>query len=336
VFDVRAPYVVLPLVSVLTLMMALAPLGVRGAVALAAAAPLAGALAWALFPGARTLALAAPFLLAALAATALKLAHVQGRPRRRAFLLVPGALVLVVAANPPTYVAGLAIPDGASLALGALGVGAGALLLAAAARSRARLRETGIYVIHLAVVLGLLGYAASTYSQTREVFAAQPLGTTVHVGPYDAAVGAADVAQADGRLDRVHVPLHLTRAGGEAGGSGLDFAWRGDHYQPRLEVRRTLLEDVYVSPLAFHTLAAGWVGSTTSTGQRVSATDVDAVTFSVTVLPLMNLVWAGLWMGAAGMGMVLASGISFPTPRERYMHEGPSAAPIASMEGADR
>ncbi|MFA5861893.1 MAG: cytochrome c biogenesis protein CcsA, partial [Candidatus Thermoplasmatota archaeon] len=151
VFDVRAPIVVLPMVSVLTVMMGLAPLGKRGALVLAGAGALCGLAAWALFPGARTLALSAPFLGAAAVATALKLAHVQGRsasPRLRVagiLILLASILGLVEASNPLTYVAGVNIPPGLSLASGFLGAALATVgLVGAVAAFRARGRAFAI------------------------------------------------------------------------------------------------------------------------------------------------------------------------------------------------
>lgn len=391
VFDVRAPYVVLPIVSVLTVMLGLAPLGKRGALALAAAGAAAGLAAWGLFPGARTLALATPFLLAAGVATALKLAQVQGKPastRLRlagALLLLAGVLALVEGSNPLTYVGGLVVPPGLSLATGILGVALGALgvvgaiatfrargralavagavagilgvgyavgaLLAVAAlalivaeRHRfadarlarwpegARLRETGIYLAHLAVILGLLGYAASTYTEARETFAAVPVGSAVHLGAYDLTVGSAkEASTAEGQVDAVAVPVALARGGVPAGGGALAFQWHDTHYSPQNDVRRTLSEDVYLDPLAFHT-PQGWVGATNAAEDRLAApATVDAVTFTVSVLPLMSLVWAGLWVGVVSMSLVI--GGSWLDERERREKRAPAA--LASDSAAE-
>lgn len=361
VFDARAPFVALPIASTLTLMLALAPLGKRGALLLTLGALAASIASWALL---RTVfALALPVCAAAALAAVLKLAHVQGSsaPRRLrvagALLLLSAILGLVQWSNPPTYVAGRALGDDASLALGAaglalstlallgavaafrargrglalaggvagalaLGYGLGALLALAAlaatagqafargfwARERPRVRETGIYLVHLAVALGLLGYAASTYVQEREVFPATPLGATVDVGDYAVTLGDPTGAASDGRIDALRIPLALAKDGEPAGGASLDFTWqpRDGVYAGRLEVRRALAEDVYVTPMAFHT-PDGWVGADSAAGGRAAASGVDMVTFSVSVLPLMSLVWASAWMMVLGMGLVLAA-----------------------------
>jgi hypothetical protein len=362
-FDLRAPFLVLPLVAVLTVMLALGPLGRWWALALAALGVAGGSFGWLLFPDHRVLALSAPLLACAALAALARLVHVQGRaaplrPRLAGALLLASALLgLLFWSNPPTRAAGLALSDDASLALGFLGMGlslvglAGALaafratgwplalaaalcnvlsvgygvgaLLALAAlvlllreraafrplawrREGARVRETGVWLLHLAVVLGLLGYAASTYSQERATFAAADLGTAGDVGPYAFQLASPEVqADAEGRLVSLHVPMPLARNGEPDGAAALDFTWTGDHYTGRLDVRRHLLEDVYVTPLAFHT-AEGWVGADAAGLGKTTAQGIDAVTFSVAVLPLISLVWAGLWLAVLGMALVIA------------------------------
>lgn len=312
-FDVRAPFVVLPLVSVLTLMMALPPLGRRGAVVLAAGSAGAGLALFAFATQDRVLALAFPFALGALVATLLRLAHVEGRPRVASLAVTGmGVALLTLAANPPTHAAGQEVPSGPWVA--AFGMLGGAALLVLGlrlARGRiepARLREAGIALVHLAVALGVLGYAASTYSQDRETFTAVPVGSLVEVGDYVLLVGEPVTAEEAGELVSARIPVALSREGGEVGESSLDFSWRGppaSQYQPRLEVRRHVAEDVYLAPLAFHT-SEGWVGGG-SAGARVAASEVDAVTFTASVLPLVGLVWAGLWLGVVAMLLILGS-----------------------------
>ena len=379
-FDLRAPFLVLPMVALLTVMLALAPLGARGAVALAAAGAVGGAAGWLLVPEHRVLAMSAPLLLAAALAALARLVHVQGRAmplRLRAagtLLLLASVAGIVFWSNPPARLGPLAVPWAAGflgVALGALGLagalaafrarghalalmgaaaavltvgyGVGALLALLALvlllpergafqplawrREGARVRETGIYLVHLAVILGLLGYAASTYSQQRATFSAVDLDTAGEVGPYAFRLGEpATTLDEDGRLLVLRVPVALEKGGEAAGAATLGFTWERDHYKGDLDVRRHLWEDVYVTPLAFRT-ADGWVGADAAGAGRVTGEGIEAVTFSVAVLPLMSLVWAGLWMGVLGMAMVLAGAALLrgkaETTRRVPVEEGP-------------
>ncbi|HET6405867.1 MAG TPA: cytochrome c biogenesis protein CcsA [Candidatus Thermoplasmatota archaeon] len=359
VFDTRAPFVAVPIVTVLTVMLALAPLGRPRALALAGAALAAGV--GALLLTRSVLWLALPICGAATLAAVLKLAHVQGAaaPRRLrvagALLLVASLLALVLWSNPPTRVGSMELSDGASLALGlagaalatlgllgsvaafrargrgvavagafgatlALGYGVGSVLALAAlallwrerfadgflAHERPRIRETGIYLIHLAVAIGLLGYAASTYAQERAVFTAVPLDAELGIGEYALALRPPQARVDGSALDALVVPVALSRGGADAGTEALSFEWRpaSGVYAGVLDVRRTLAEDVYLAPMAFHT-PDGWVGADSAAGARVAARSVDMVSFSVSVLPLMSLVWASSWMMVLGMGLVL-------------------------------
>ncbi|HUR68245.1 MAG TPA: cytochrome c biogenesis protein CcsA [Candidatus Thermoplasmatota archaeon] len=367
-FDRRAPFLAVPIVSAVTLMLALAPLGKRGALALAGGALALGIAGAALVPGARVLALAAPLCVAGALAAILKLAHVQGTsaPRRLrvagTLLLLASLLGLVMWSNPPTYARGAVLSDGASLALGLAGIALSALgILGAVAAFRARgrplalvgafgatlatgygvgsllalaalvlllrerrafapgrpewvrLRETGIYVVHLALVLGLLGFAASTYAQERAVFSGVPLGGQVAVGDYDIAIADPRAEAGASGLDALTVPLALAKHGAPVGREELAFEWRPGSavYAGKLDVRRALAEDVYVRPMAFHT-AQGWVGADSAAGAQVAPEGIDAVTFSVSVLPLMSLVWAATWMMVLGMLLILVASSRIP------------------------
>ena len=360
VFDTRAPFVAVPIVSVLTVMLALAPLGRTRAILLAGVALTAGVVALLLTRSVFWLAL--PLCGAATLAAVLKLAHVQGAsaPRRLRLagmlLMIASLLALVMWSNPPTRVRGLVVPDGVSLTLGlvgvalavvgllgsiaafrargrglalagalastlAIGYGIGSLLAIAAlalilrerfsagffAQEGARIRETGIYLVHLAVAIGRLGYAGSTYAQEREVFAAVPLDAQLSVGEYDIMLQPPS-ARIDGTaLDALTVPVVLAHDGRSMGEEALVFVWKETSavYTGELDVRRALMEDVYFSPMAFHT-PQGWVGADSAAGARVNAQSVDAVTFSVSVVPLMSLVWGSGAMMLVGMGFVLA------------------------------
>lgn len=301
VFDARAPFVALPIASVLTLMLARAPLGARAAIALAALGVAGGAAAWFAFPDHRTLALAAPILLAAAIAALAKLVHVQGRGgplwRRAAgaALLALALAVVFALSNPPTTW-GPAVPLALTGGLAALGLFVGAVLTFRGGTVRAaasRLRETGIYVIHFAVVVGLVGYAASTYSSERVVVTAAQPGETVLLAGSTWTLGEATWAG-----ERVAAPFgHVEVA----------FDWSGEpsyHYVGDLHVHRTFERDVYVSPLAFKT-ADGWVSSGGPTMAELDSPPVEQMTFSVSVLPLMGLVWGSLVGMAIGMALVL-------------------------------
>lgn len=365
-FDQRAPFLALPIVSLVTVMMARASLGERGAVALAAVGAVAGVVAWFAFPAARVLALAAPLLLAAVVATALKLAHVQGRAAPRVAqaagvaLLVAGFLAIFLWSNPVSavpdalapYAAGAGVVAGVVALLGAVaafrarwfgvafagalaatiatGVGVVALALLLVARrafahpqatqrargrgflraEAARIRETGIYAIHLALVVGLIGVAASTYNAERETLAAVVPGSEVMIGAHALVVGEPVVRFDEaGRVLEVIVPLTLD--GNEA--RSAVFGWSGapsHHYKGILDVARAPHEDVYVSPLAFR-LPEGWVSANGPAMAQLDASaapHVEAVSLSVSVLPLMSLVWGGLWGMIAGMTLALAGG----------------------------
>ena len=231
-------------------------------------------------------------------------------------LALAGALAALRGKGPGLALAGAAAGTlAAGYALGApLGLAALVLLLRdrralgpLALRSEAaRVREAGTWLLHLAVVLGLLGYAASTYSQQATTYTAVALDHAGEVGDYHLHLGdARATTDAQGRLARLDVPVHLARGGRDAGAGTLSFSWERDHYKGHLDVQRHLLADVYLTPLAFHT-PEGWVGADAAGTTPPGTTQVDAITYRAAVLPLVTLLWAGLWLGLLGMTMVLA------------------------------
>lgn len=192
-------------------------------------------------------------------------------------------------------------------------------------QERARVREAGTWLLHLSVILGLLGYAASTYSQQSATLTAVPLDGAATLGDTEfhlEGARAAAVADAEGLLLSLTIPLHVERAGRSAGESEVRFEWQGDRYKGVLDVDRHLSRDVYVTPLAFHT-PEGWVGADAAGSGRVGAQGVDMVTFRIALLPLVGLVWTGLWVGLLGMAFILAA-----TAREKpvrvVVEEGPA------------
>ncbi|HEX2021483.1 MAG TPA: hypothetical protein VHH36_02135, partial [Candidatus Thermoplasmatota archaeon] len=163
----------------------------------------------------------------------------------------------------------------------------------------------GVALAHLALAVALLGYAASTYASDQALLAAAAPGDAAEAGGRAFVLAPASPRlDAQGRLDAIDAALALDGDGAIP----VRFEWTGapgEHYAGRLAVRRTLAEDVYVSPLAFRT-ADGWVSSNGPSMAKLDPSGVEAVSVRVTVLPLVGLVWAGLALLLLAMGMVLA------------------------------
>lgn len=262
-------------------------------------------------------------------------------------LLASALLAMIQWSNPPTRVAGFEIPWGLAFpgfALGALallgamcalrgarpglaragavagalavGYGAGALLALAALALLARaewrevptlapnLRQTGIYLVHVAVALAVLGYAVSTYGQSKDAWEGMPLGTSA---PF--ADGTVAVGRAGGTAESLVVPITLA-SGGRTTTAEIAFAYKPPplaHYAQDLRVERGLFRDVYAA--GFGVTFGGDEVKTLEPTLARSPEDVTAVTFELTVLPLMTLVWAGLWIMVLGVSLVVAAAV---------------------------
>ncbi|HWG91552.1 MAG TPA: cytochrome c biogenesis protein CcsA, partial [Candidatus Thermoplasmatota archaeon] len=373
-FDVRAPWVGIPILLVLGVAMSFQAVGARRSLLLAGAALVLGVVAAFLVPDRWALAAALPPLVFALVASVGKLLRVNLRreastkARWGAGLLLVGSLLgLVMWSNPPTRLPlpggavafpawgspllfGLALVGflGAILAfqgrgrafqvMGAvagavsLGYGVGALLclasipllLTAPRMPRCgvddrllpalgpRLRQSGIYLVHVAVVLGLIGITASTYAREDGAFEVEPGATPVTLAGTEIVTGAA-YATADS--ERYLIPLRYGPPGGTHEETEMVFFWnkeslRGAHYDSELNVQRGMLRDVYIVPTGIK-IGERWIQGphdTDFSGNLVDG-EVSKVRFTVTLLPMMTLVWSGLWLMGIGMLLVLAGGL---------------------------
>lgn len=337
-FDVRAPFVALPLVVVLTARFGMEALGTKRAVVLATASGLLGALAALAFPANRVVAASAPILAGALLATFLALARANlapGLPRAArvvgVLLLAAGLLVLAVGASPPP---GLDAVGGALLVLlGVVVLVGGVLALrglspraafgrAARPRFAQALTRSGVRLVHLSLVVGLAGYAAATYSvQEVEITESAPLapGQSVALGDRVLTVGAPRGEAADGWWRAVELPLTVTRDGRVVDESKLRFEHNGapiNHYDPVLDIRRGLDSDLYVTTSSLRVANGTWIRAHgdacvaqpagPAVGACFTSLDITAVSFTATSLPLVGLVWTGLWAMTAGMVLILA------------------------------
>jgi cytochrome c biogenesis factor len=390
VFDIRAPMIVLPMMSILTLMLAKEPLGHRGAIILALTGLVTGGIAAALFRDDLVVAISVPVLIAALIASVAKIVHVnRGSAATKQVRLAGGLLLLasllgmVMWSNPPSHEEigpfmlnagavggalfwmlafvgllgalsalraashGLAVVGAVGATLAA-GYGIGALLalialvllvrnrgafftplgLAALTRREApRLVQTGIYLIHFAVILGLVGYAGSTYAKEQAFFDLAP-GEVGELGGHTFTVETIHgVAAPNGAfLDKVVVDLAVERDGKNVGQGELEFYYKGapvNHYDPRLDIQRGFVRDLYLSPLAMRARGGEMVPahgeSCTRAGEGLCLrnTDLASVAFEATILPLVAFVWAGLWMMGAGMLLVLGGSAFMPAAADR-------------------
>jgi cytochrome c biogenesis factor len=176
-------------------------------------------------------------------------------------------------------------------------------LVACAAGVRREVRKTGVYLIHVAIVLGLLGYALSTYAQGRETDAMlRPDEPSLVHGYEITLVGSRGIGwdRDQGSLQEVHGLIEIRRDGQLVERTSL-VMWLElyHHYAERVSVGRYTTEDLYLRPVAFITPERQFVAHEENV--VLTSGQVDAIAITAKTLPGMHLVWGSLWMIVAAM-----------------------------------
>lgn len=249
-----------------------------------------------------------------------------GRPQPR--FARAGALALL-----PTYAFGLAtLAAVAALALLAGSRSPSSGLGRAFRERRAPLRKSSRYLTHVALVLGLTGYALATYeAQTSDTIPVDAAGSPAF-GGYSFQLlssGATDLDETQRLPREIHARILMLRDGSPVDEAEAVY-WlvpddKPGHYDARVSVLRLPTRDVYLYPSSFRTPEALLTDHVN--GVRPTDPAVDRVELTVKVLPGMSLVWAGLWLLALAMTANLALGArpSEPAADAQPLAETPSA-----------
>ncbi|MBW3582437.1 MAG: cytochrome c biogenesis protein CcsA [Euryarchaeota archaeon] len=256
------------------------------------------------------------------AATVMAAAVAYGAiPKRRLVELVGLAFVVGLIAG------WLVFPDHLALAL------AGSVLVLAAvltlfrittawrdARPREAGRRSAVHLVHLGVILVLLGHGVvSTFATGSEVVQLK-VGDSQDVADYTVRLDSVTGADRDdnGRLDHIVATLTVFEDGERLGTTTMGFILYANqqHYKPEVGILRGLGKDVYLAPRGIHDPAQDlWVYANLPFDQQegVETVQVDGVTFGVSTLPYINILWAGA--GAMVLGAALLTLHTWVTPR---------------------
>lgn len=181
---------------------------------------------------------------------------------------------------------------------------------ACVAQAQREIRKTGVYLIHVSLVLGLLGYGLSTYAFGPETEVTVTQGQTVSAHGYEFTLAGSEAGPLDPhqlQLQEVSGLVEVRRGERDLGGAPLTMWLELErHYAERVTVLRYTVEDVYLRPVEFVTPERTFLAHEDNV--VLTSGRVDAVTFTVKTLPGMHLVWAGLWMIGTGMLLNLAAG----------------------------
>lgn len=172
-------------------------------------------------------------------------------------------------------------------------------------------RKGGVYLIHVALLIGVTGYATAT------ALASGPHEVHVDAGEAATVEGYTFILQAPvtishGQPARIDVPLDLGRGGDDLGRTRarlwLEFE---AHYAESDTIERLVLEDVYVRPVRIYVSspAENWSFAPHENdvhlgpGDAIAGLDLEVRTF-----PAMHLVWGGAAGLTLGMVLVLVGG----------------------------
>jgi len=156
------------------------------------------------------------------------------------------------------------------------------------------------HIVHLGLVFILIGFVASNFLETEGDITLTPGGPAQKVGEYEFVMTESAIDS-----DSAFVTVDITKGGqdvgtGEPGAVIIDGQNRNE-----ISVTGTPTEDIY--------LVFGG-GSTTSAGDSFSSVDLQ-----VKILPLMSVLWLGMWLMAAGIFMRLMA--EFARPKKKIEKE---------------
>jgi cytochrome c-type biogenesis protein CcmF len=174
---------------------------------------------------------------------------------------------------------------------------------------RREMRKTGVYLMHVTIVLGLLGYALSTYAQREETDAMLRPDQPALVHGYEITlVGSEGVGwrQDESTLEEIHGIVEIRRDGELLDRIPL-VMWLElpHHYAERVAVERFAREDLYLRPMAMITPERDFVAHEDNV--VLTSGQVDGIAITAKTLPGMHLVWGSLWAVVAGMLVNLAA-----------------------------
>jgi cytochrome c-type biogenesis protein CcmF len=254
-------------------------------------------------------------------------------PRRAILGMLAGALLVGALAAfllPDVWALALAVPV---LAFAAAMAGLRVVHAWRRMPRKRAVRFAGIHLIHLGVAVLLLGHGIVTTFETTEDTVELRIGETRDAGPYQITLLGIDTEGGPGTSRVHHVTAHLlvtqddgTERNATAGFQYFDFQ---SHYKPTVGVMRTLGSDIYLAPKGLHDPAQGWIfGNLPLPEQGKSeARSIDAVSFEVSTLPYINLVWGGTLLMILGGGALSASSWTIEPRRETRTHTTRESSP---------
>ncbi len=148
------------------------------------------------------------------------------------------------------------------------------------------------HIVHLGVVFIIIGFVGSNFLVTEEEITLVLNGQTEKVGNYDFKMIEGKYSPGDSIFVTVEILKDGNKIGdAKPGAMVIDQQWRNE-----ISVKGTIGEDVYL----------------TYVDARISGNTVTSVDLQVKILPLMSLLWLGMWLLAIGILMRLIAEYARP------------------------
>jgi ABC-type transport system involved in cytochrome c biogenesis permease subunit len=184
------------------------------------------------------------------------------------------------------------------------------------------LKATGTYLIHLGAVLLIIGYVSSGYMAEEKDFNPSTIGSlstfsSVDFNDYSISIegSSGEDTDDDGFFETMNVDVAVTRDNSLIGTATMQFYWmvpanpaESPHYMINIDVLKTSTKDLYFIGYAFNTPDDGWIQAMGDTGVQFSSSNVQEIAFQVSSLPLMGVLWGGMWIMSIGILLVAVTG----------------------------
>lgn len=208
------------------------------------------------------------------------------------------------------------------------------------------LRPFAVHLIHVALVVGLVGYAWSTYGATTQEDAfVLGEGDSAQLGDYTFTYARTEnVFDAGlGHQRTVTASLDVTRGGAYAGEAHVHMKWIPDvtHYDPDTRVLGLGTSDIYVASLAMCRDPTGtcaknddWIEAHENGVEPLREGEpITGMAFTAKVLPLMGLVWGALSLFVLGIALVVLASVEPRGERvRRASRRARAPRPLEAME----
>lgn len=171
---------------------------------------------------------------------------------------------------------------------------------------RTALRPASAHLIHLGIVLLLIGYVTSQYYVIEKDIKPLAKGERAEFKSYEFELVDSYGENTDNdatTFELIEVVIEIYKDGKPVGVVFIkwEFVEKMQHYMQKVKTEHLLDEDIYFISYAIFTVTDNWIPSMHDQPTKFTTDDVHMVAFQVKILPLISLLWGGMWLTVAGI-----------------------------------